>query len=75
VWQTRQLSGTSFWKGKSAVVLPAGDSKVQRVWKISKGLYVASEEAIRDCFIGIAKDWIDGNMEKEKSLGQRRCWP
>jgi hypothetical protein len=68
VWDTRQLSETGFWTGKVAVVLPADGSGVRHVRKIGEGIYAATEEAARTCFIGMAKEWIDCNIGREKSL-------
>jgi hypothetical protein len=65
VWDTRQVSGTGFWTGKVAVVLPPDESRVTRVRRISDGIYAVSEEAARDCFIGMAKEWIDATIGKE----------
>jgi hypothetical protein len=68
VWDTRQVSGTNFWTGKVAVVLPPDESRVTRVRRISDGIYVASEEAARDCFLGMAKEWIDAAIGNESCL-------
>jgi hypothetical protein len=65
VWDTRQLSGTEFWTGKVAVVLPADEDGIKRVRKISDGIYADTEKAARDCFIGMAKDWIDTTIATE----------
>lgn len=68
VWDTRQLSGTGFWTGKVAVVLPPDEAGIKRVRKISDGIYADSEEAARDCFIGMAKDWIDTAEDQETAV-------
>jgi hypothetical protein len=53
------LPGTRFWKCMAAVVQPAGDSDVERIYPIIATVYFLTGQAANDFIIAQAKQWID----------------
>ena len=62
VWDTRQPSGTAFWTGKAAVVMPPDASGVKRIQRVGGSGYFLSESEVLDHLLSEARRWIDDEI-------------